>query len=355
MMIAVANLALVAYGKKKEEPKPEPADTTVETIMAVLVCWVVPLMLIKFYNAESKPAAKKMVAGKEVEPLSVVLKKAGKKALGGGIAGALAMVAQVALLMWMRTVMNYQHANGLSTMEAITTLYAEGGLSRLYQGWQAALLQAPISRFGDTAANAGMLAIFAGVTWMPEGVKTFFASWAAAGFRILITPIDALKTTLQVQGPAGLSVLSKRIADEGVLTLWSGALATSFATFAGHYPWFVTNNYLEAKIPAPPKDQVLKGMLRRAFIGLCSSAVSDVVSNSIRVVKTKKQTATEALTYMATISLIVSEDGVQGLFLRGLGTKLITNGVSAIIFTILWKEIEKKLTAPASKDDKKKL
>jgi len=91
----------------------------------------------------------------EPEPLSVVLKRAGKKALGGGIAGAMAMVLQVALLMWMRTVMNYQHANGLSTMEAISTLYAEGGLARLYQGWQAALLQAPISRFGDTAANAG--------------------------------------------------------------------------------------------------------------------------------------------------------------------------------------------------------
>ena len=232
--------------------------------------------------------------------------------------------------------MNYQHANYLSTYEAITTLYAEGGIARLYQGWMAALLQAPISRFGDTAANAGMLAIFAGVTWMPEGVKTFFASWAAAGFRILITPIDALKTTLQVQGPSGLSVLSARVAEEGVLTLWSGALATSFATFAGHYPWFVTNNYLEAKIPKPSNDRVLVGMLRRAFIGLCSSAVSDVVSNSIRVVKTKKQTAKEALTYMATISLIISEDGVQGLFLRGLGTKLITNGVSAMLFSILW-------------------
>ena len=161
---------------------------------------------------------------KEIEPLSVVLKRAGKKALGGGIAGALAMVAQVALLMWMRTVMNYQHANGLSTYEAITTLYAEGGLARLYQGWLPALLQAPISRFGDTAANAGMLALCAGITWMPEGVKTFFASWAAAGFRILITPIDAFKTTLQVRGPAGLTILSKRIAEEGVLTLWSGAL-----------------------------------------------------------------------------------------------------------------------------------
>ena len=290
---------------------------------------------------------------KAVEPLSVVLKKAGKKALGGGVAGALAMVAQVALLMWMRTVMNYQHANGLSTWEAITTLYAEGGIPRLYQGWSAALLQAPISRFGDTAANAGMMAILAGVTWMPEFVKTLFSSWSAAAFRIMITPIDAFKTTLQVQGSAGIPVLMARIEAEGILTLWSGALATSFATFAGHYPWFVTHNYIKAAWPEPKGKWA--GVFRNAVIGLCSSAVSDVVSNSIRVVKTKKQTAKEALTYMATILMLYEEGGMQGIFLRGLGTKLITNGVSAIIFTILWKEIEKKLTAPASKDDKKKL
>ena len=89
--------------------------------------------------------------------------------LAGSLAGALAMVAQVGLLMWMRTTMNYQHANGLSTMEAISALYAMGGLARLYQGWQAALLQAPLSRFGDTAANAGVLAVLSGVGWMPEG------------------------------------------------------------------------------------------------------------------------------------------------------------------------------------------
>ena len=116
-----------------------------------------------------------------------------------------------------------------------------------------------------------MLALCAGITWMPEGVKTFFASWAAAGFRIFITPMDAFKTTLQVHGPAGLTLLTERIASEGVLTLWSGALATAFATFMGHYPWFVTNNYLEAKIPAPSKDKVVMTMVRRAFIGLCSS------------------------------------------------------------------------------------
>merc|ERR1711935_680305 len=110
---------------------------------------------------------------------------------------------------------------------------------------------------------------------------------------------------------------------------------------------FVTNNYLEAKIPAPSKDKVVTTMFRRAFIGLCSSDISDVVSNSIRVVKTKKQTSKIALSYMGTISTIVAEDGVQGLFLRGLGTKLITNGVSAMLFSILWKYFEQKLSAPA--------
>ena len=159
---------------------------------------------------------------KEVEPLGVVLRRAGKRALGGGLAGAMAMVLQVALLMWMRTTMNYQHANGLSTGEALSKLYAEGGIARFYQGVWAALLQAPLSRFGDTAANAGVLAILAGVTWMPEGLKTFFSSWAAAAFRITITPIDALKTTLQVQGSAGLTILKNRVMADGILTLYSG-------------------------------------------------------------------------------------------------------------------------------------
>ena len=88
-----------------------------------------------------------------------VMKNAGKKALGGGLAGALAMVVQVLALMWMRTTINYQHAKGMSTMEAMTVLYAAGGIARFYQGMTAALFQGPLSRFGDTAANAGAMAL----------------------------------------------------------------------------------------------------------------------------------------------------------------------------------------------------
>ena len=187
-----------------------------------------------------------------------------------------------------------------------------------------------------------MLSLLANVA-IPEAAKTFCSSWAAAGFRILITPIDAFKTTLQVQGTAGLAVLSERIAADGVLPLWSGALATSFAPFMGHYPWFVTFNYLNAKWEEP-KGGVMK-LVRRAIIGVCSSCVSDVVSNSIRVVKTAKQTSREAVSYLGAASAIVATDGIAGLMFRGLTTKIISNGVQAMLFTVCWRYFEEKLAA----------
>lgn len=284
------------------------------------------------------------MSGPALKPreLGVLLREASRKALGGGVAGALAMVVQVLTLMWMRTTINFQHAKGLSTGEAMTALYAQGGLPRFYQGIWAALLQAPISRFGDTASNAGMLAVLAGSSLSP-GSKTFAASCAAALFRILITPIDTFKTTMQVQGSSGLALLSERISREGVLTLYAGALGASLATLVGHYPWFVTFNFLEGKIP--PASQSPYKQMRRALIGFMSSMTSDIVSNSVRVVKTTKQTHPDSPTYLSTISLIIKQDGLEGLFLRGLSTKIVSNGISAMLFTVLWRYFEEKITA----------
>ena len=69
------------------------------------------------------------------------------------------------------------------------------------------------------------------------------------------------------------------------------------------------------------------------------------------MVKTTKQTAPIAMSYMATVNSIIEVDGVQGVFFRGLSTKLISNGVSAMMFTVLWRYFEELL---AKKDDKKK-
>ena len=64
--------------------------------------------------------------------------------------------------------------------------------------------------------------------------------YSAAAFRMILTPVDTLKTTLQAQGPKGTELLRHRIKEHGIGTLWWGAFATAGATFVGHYPWFAT-------------------------------------------------------------------------------------------------------------------
>lgn len=275
---------------------------------------------------------------KEQEPLSEVLKKAGKRALGGGIPGAAAMGIQVVSLMWLRTTVNYQYRYGTSTLTALKTLYKDGGIVRFYRGVGPALIQGPLSRFGDTAANAGALAVldsYPSTRELPVFVKTVFASFSAGAFRIVLMPVDAAKTIMQVEGKGGFGKLVGKVRANGPSVLYHGALAAAAATFVGHYPWFFTYNTLNEKLPQ--YDDLPRRLLRSAFIGFCSSAISDTCSNSIRVVKTSKQAATEAVTYPQVVRQIIEKEGLIGLFGRGLVTKLIANGLQGMLFTVLWR------------------
>lgn len=127
---------------------------------------------------------------KQQLPVSEIFKKAGKRAIGGGIPGAAAMAAQVVTLMPLRSTMNYQYRYGnTTTTAAIRTLYADGGVRRFYRGVLPALFQGPLSRFGDTAANSGMLTLldsFDNTKDLPVGVKTAAASNSAAAWRIFL-------------------------------------------------------------------------------------------------------------------------------------------------------------------------
>ncbi|TVY83878.1 hypothetical protein LSUE1_G001800 [Lachnellula suecica] len=268
------------------------------------------------------------------------LKAALMRALGGGLSGAAAMVLQVLLLMPLRTIMNYQYRFGTSFKTATKTLYQHGGLGRYYQGMGAALFQGPISRFGDTAANAGILALLQSNSYLkrlPTPIQTIFASLCAAAFRMILTPIDTLKTTLQVQGAGGTTILRQRIKANGVGSLWWGALATAAATFVGHYPWFATYNFLSENITAPDKHSIVLWLLRLAFIGFVASVVSDSISNSLRVVKTYRQVNEIKVSYAEAARRVIHDDGVLGLFGRGLGTRILCNGLQGLLFSILWK------------------
>ncbi|ORY74500.1 mitochondrial carrier domain-containing protein [Leucosporidium creatinivorum] len=264
-----------------------------------------------------------------------------KKAGGGGTAGALAMVIQVLTLMPLRTVMNYQYRFGGTMVGSIKTLYAEGGFGRYYAGLGPALFQGPIARFGDTAANAGILALLSSnpfLAKLPSPLKTAFASVAAALFRMILVPLDTLKTTMQTQGENGVQILKDRIKAYGIGTLWYGAWATAAASFVGSFPWFATYNYLSSVLP-PPNTQLEK-LARQAFIGFVASVVSDTISNSLRVVKTYRQVNRTRISYSAAASRIIATEGLLGLFGRGLGTRILANGLQGLMFSVLWKLIQ---------------
>ena len=175
------------------------------------------------------------------------LKYAALRSLEGGLAGAIAMSSQVLTLMWMRTAINYQYRYGTTTMTAFKTLYADGGIPRFYRGLLPALIQGPLSRFGDTAANTGTIELlnsFKETTNLPVLLKTFFASLMSGMFRVILMPIDTVKTVMQVEGKDGLAKLMTKFRKQGPPIFFHGALAAWAANTAGHYPWFATYNYL---------------------------------------------------------------------------------------------------------------
>ena len=119
--------------------------------------------------------------------------------------------------------------------------------------------------------------------------------------------------------------------------LWHGALAAALATLVGHYPWFLTHNSLSTLLGARAASAP-----GSALIGLLASLVSDLVSNSVRVVKTIRQTQAEAVGYRAVVAGVVAREGPAGLLCRGLGTKLLVGALQGTTFAVLWRYFQQK-------------
>jgi len=322
--------------------------------------------LLEFAERTKQQASEAGITPAEEMSLKQIIDKAAKRALGGGLAGAGAMVIQVLSLMWMRTTMNYQYRHGMSTAQAWKLLYKEGGIPRFYRGLTPALMQGPLSRFGDTAANVGMLTLLnssANTKELPTPVKTFAASSAASAWRVVLMPLDTIKTIMQVEGTQGIPKLRAKIRTGGPLVMWHGAMGAMGATFAGpslafayhssnkssftcqcdpgHYPWFATYNTIDELWQPVPKDTISK-LGRAASMGFCASVVSDTVSNSIRVMKTFRQTSEVPISYREVAQTIIKQDGLIGLFGRGLQTRILSNGLQGIMFSIAWKFLQEK-------------
>ena len=272
------------------------------------------------------------------------LRETAIKAYKSGLSGAGSMVVQVSTLMWMRTIMNYQYRYGGTITHTAKTLYADGGIPRFYRGVSVALLQGPMSRFGDTFSNTLALSLCNDAPILKDApifVKTGFASITAGLFRIGLMPVDTVKTSLQVNGRDGMAILRDKMKTGGFRVFYNGSVATATATMVGHYPWFATYNYLNAYIPKYDASETLKNMGRNAGIGFTASVSSDTLSNSLRIVKTMKQShPNPTISYLKITEEILAKDGYVGLFGRGLKMRLMTNGLQGMMFSVLWKYFE---------------
>lgn len=274
---------------------------------------------------------------------SSIIESSSKAAFRGGRAGATASIFQVFSLMWLRTAMNYEYKNGGDLKSSLSALYSEGGIPRFYQGLPFALVQGPLTKFGDTAAN--LLAITSIDLAMqqnpqlvvPLALKTLAGSLAAGFYRFIVLPVDTLKVTSQVDGKEGLARLWEDCREKGVRRLYQGGVVSALVVVVGHYPWFLTYNSLEGFLPMVDRDADLLGFLTRAAImGVASSCVSDTCSNSLRVVKTIQQTDVEGRGAVEIAKEVFSLEGIVG-FTRGLKTRILTNAIQGGAFSVLWK------------------
>ena len=151
-------------------------------------------------------------------------------------------------------------------------------------------------------------------------------------------PNDACKSHLQIHGKEGLSILKGKIRKQGIPVLWNGAGASISANFIGHYPWFLSYNYLQENIP---KWNDGRDSLRSMGIGFTSSTLSDTISNSVRVLKINRQTSIESQTYTEAYKQIVKREGLLNFMTRGLKTKILINGIQSSMFVLIYDKLKK--------------
>ena len=156
--------------------------------------------------------------------LSEVMAKASKRALGGGLSGAIAGVCQVVLLMWLRTTMNYQYRNGGTRKEAMAALYKEGGMARFYKGsssWIAYALRPAIEiTIYDQIRNA--LLSEPGATIGGEKAFLLGALGRAIGTAVVFPVTFAMKSVATGKYKTLTEAWATAIRGRGVLALWSG-------------------------------------------------------------------------------------------------------------------------------------
>lgn len=140
----------------------------------------------------------------------------------------------------------------------------------------------------------------------------------------------------QSDGAAGWAKLRANVHAAGPRALFVGGGAMAANTLAAHFSFFGVFNTLQANVPHP--ELLAERVLRNTAIGFSAGVVSDITSNSIRVIKTVRMSTNQS--YSKCLRTVIKADGVYGLLFRGLKTRLAANAVQGSIYSFMWRGLD---------------
>ena len=256
--------------------------------------------------------------------------------LKSSVAGSSAGMIQLTSLFWLKTIIKHQYRHGTCPIRSAQLLYQEKDILRFYRGFTPNLLKTCFGKFGDAAFYTYFHQNE--FNHLSEVERASYISLSSSVLKFNLMPLDTYTNMCQVRGKEGISIMREKISKNGLGVLYNGSTAYFLSNFVGNTSWFFTMDYLN-KIyyePYQKKTDTKKNML----IGFASSAVSDLITNPIRILKTYKQSNKENISYLQSLKEICESKGLVNFYFRGLPSKLLLNGLNSALFLVLWKKFE---------------
>ena len=253
--------------------------------------------------------------------------------------GLITASTQISTLIWLRTIMIYQYEYNTTFNNTFKNLYKDGGLMRFYKGYIPSLIICNLCRFNDLNAYYLMQQYDYSIY-----TKTTYISLMSCMTRLLVTPIDNLDIHYQLYGNNGFKILKNKIYNNNFAILYNGSFMWANIHCLSTFTWFLTHEYLNTfylKFNIFNSNQKCNLFIENIYYcvnGFTCYVLCDIITNTLRVVKLKKQTSNKS--YYNCIRQIYNNYNFNG-FYRGFHTRLLYQGIQNSLFVLLWKNLEK--------------
>ena len=233
-----------------------------------------------------------------------------------------------------KTIIKYQYVNGTPILNTFNILSKSKDYFRLFRGIIPNCFKYSLGRMGEAGIYTYYNDINNNTINIIDNSKL---SGIIALWKINLMPLDTISNIYQINGTKGFNILKTKIKNYGFNTLYYGSYPHLLILYTHSFIWYGIFNKLENILV----NNNLNSNLNYCVLGFTSSAVTDFIINPIKIVKVYKQTNNSKITYQQCLKELMKNNKYNFIY-RGLGLKIIINGINSSLYVFLWKNIEKK-------------